>query len=100
MRKALLFVKVVLLLATFVGTSSSHASKSGGHNLLALSAFDANISFGQQNTTEEDKSVVTDLELPLVVFQSSPVTHWQLLVLGNRIDNSHFARAPPVNALA
>ena len=73
MRKALLFVKVVLLLATFVGTSSSHASKSGGHNLLALSAFDANISFGQQNTTEEDKSVVTDLELPLVVFKSSPL---------------------------
>ena len=100
MRKALLFIKVVLLLATFVGTSSSHASKFGGHSLLAVSAFDANINLGQQSTAEDDKAVITDLELPLVVIQSSPLAHWQLLVLNNRIDNGHFARAPPLNTLA
>lgn len=99
MRKALLFIKVVLLLATFVGTSSSHASKSGGHNLLAVSAFDANISFGQQNTTEDDKAVVSDLELSPVVIHVSPKTHWQLLVLVSRSGNDHFARAPPLNTL-
>lgn len=99
MRKALLFIKVVLLLVTFVGTSSSYASKAGGHNLLAVSAFDACISHGQQNTTEDDKAIVTELEPPPVAALSSSATPEYLLLLASRINNAHPARAPPVNPL-
>lgn len=99
MHKALLFIKVVLLLAAFVGTSSSHASQSGGHSLLALSSFDATINLGQQNTTEDDKAIVTNLDSPLVVPNTSSVIHWQILVLAAGVDNGHFARGPPLNTL-
>jgi hypothetical protein len=99
MRKALLFIKVALLLVTFVGTSSSHASKSGGHNLLAVSAFDACINHGQQNTTEDDKAIITDLELPPVVVYISSATFWELSTLVERINRAHSARAPPVHTL-
>lgn len=99
MRKALLFIKVVLLLVTFVGTSSSYASKAGGHNLLAISAFDACISHGQQNTTEDDKAVVTDLALPPVIVHTSSVLPGQLILLASLSNNAHPARAPPVNTL-
>lgn len=100
MRKALLFIKVALLLVTFVGTSSSHASKSGGHNLLAVSVFDACISHGQQNTAEDDKAIVSDLELLPVVVHTSSVTSWKLLVLIERTNKAHAARAPPSHILA
>lgn len=100
MRKALLFIKVILLLATFVGTSSTHASKAGSHNLLAVSFGDSNINLGHQPTTEDDSVIVNHVDLPPLISESSPVIHWYLLVVIERQTNKPFARAPPVNSLA
>jgi hypothetical protein len=99
MRKALLFIKVVLLLATFVGTSSTHASKVGSHNLLAVSFSDSHINFGHQPATEDDSVIVTHVDLPSLISESSPAIHWYLLVVIKRQANKPFARAPPVNFL-
>lgn len=96
MRKTLLFIKVCLLLAAFVGSSSSHAAKFGDHNLLDNSKVDFKLVVGHQSTEDDEPSVSFSDQ---VSFYSTPVTLVldYVPVITKDLVNKHFARAPPIN---
>lgn len=100
MRKALLYIKVVLFLATFVGASSSNAANAGNQSLLAPCAYDVNVSTGEQTNGDNDKFIVTETVFSFVQFRSSPVAQWHSASIISYALSQPSARAPPVGLSA
>ncbi len=98
MRKALLFIKVVLLLVTFVSASSSHIAQVGSHDLLASVVLDSNIGFVHQSNSGEDEKAILDdsQQSPPSVGVTADIS-WQSRQPAERLVSGFLARAPPVN---
>jgi hypothetical protein len=96
MRKTLLFVKVCLLLAAFVGSSSSHAAKFGDHNLLDNSTVDFSLALGAQSTEDDEPSASVSAQVPLSFHPATLILEY-VPVVAKDLASKPFARAPPVN---
>lgn len=97
MRKTLLFIKVCLFLAAFVGSSSSHAAKFGDHNLLDNSKVDFKLAVGAQTTEDDEPSNSSSSQIFLYSSHASLILDYVPVVTKGLV-NTHFARAPPINS--
>lgn len=97
MRKTLLFIKVCLLLAAFVGSSSSHAAKFGDHNLLDNSKVDFKLVVASQSTEDDEPSTSFSTQVSLHSTSVTPLFDYVPVVIKDLV-NKHFARAPPINS--
>lgn len=101
MRKTILFTKVLLLLVAFIATSSSHATKTGSHQLLPTSTWDVSISLSQEiNIVDDDKTIIVQFDLPSVAVNSTTIVYSYFPMLVECYNNKPSARAPPIKTLA
>jgi len=97
MRKALLFIKVVLLLTAFVGVSNIYAADFGSKNFFASSVCDLNASLGNQQSTSDDDADVAS-EYHFLSLSSASFVSVDYAFVTSDIDASRpFARAPPAH---
>ena len=96
MRKALLYIKVVLLLSAFAAMGSSHASSLENQSFIEASNSDFKAIVGEHNFGSDDKIVFTEASLFLVPVQASRPFQHHFLIQKKSASSKPFARAPPV----
>ena len=95
MRKALLYIKVVLLLSAFAAMGSSHASSLESQSFIEASACDFNAIVGEHNYGNDDKTVFTETILCFDSIQVSRPSQYHSLIQKKSASRKPFARAPP-----
>lgn len=95
MRKALLLIKVVLLLTAFMGLSNIHAAEFGGKSFLATSICDLTASSCNQTSGNDDEQVTSSESHFPTSRSSAIITFDYAFATVGAFANLPFARAPP-----
>lgn len=96
MRKALLLIKVVLLLTAMTGQSNAQAADSGSMNFLAASICDFNTFYNNQQYGDDDAA--TSSEYHFVLSRAAHFLPSDYTSLSARLFSARpFARAPPAH---
>lgn len=96
MHKALLLIKVALLLATFASAGATHATATAQQGLVSICG---DFSFGSSPTGDDKKAIASTPLVTQVVITTHHYFPWQLLVLPETVATRPFARAPPSTPL-
>jgi len=99
MRKALLYIKVVVLLSAFAAMGNSHASNLDGQSFIEAGVCDFNVIVGEHNYGNDDKAVFTETILFTDPVQISSPFQYHSLIHKKSASSRPFARAPPVYTL-
>jgi hypothetical protein len=99
MRKALLYIKVVLLLSAFAAMGSSHASSLESQSFIEASTSDFNAIVGEHNYGNDDKTVFTETILFFDAVQVSRPFLYHSLIQKKSATSKPFARAPPASTV-
>lgn len=95
MRKALLLIKVILLLTAFMGLSNIHAAEFGGKSFLATSICDLHANSSNQQTGSDDDDVTISESHFLSSGSLALLTDGYAFASSSAMASRPFARAPP-----
>lgn len=100
MRRAVVAIKILLLLSAFIGTGNSYAAYKNNKNLFSVDGFDIVNNTGEQYCADGDKAVPAEFLHPCLISSSPPSFYQDLFIRVTGIADKPLARAPPVNFLA
>jgi hypothetical protein len=100
MRRAVVAIKILLLLSAFIGTGNSYAICKENKHLFGADGFDIVANTGQQYCSDGDKAAPAEFLHPCVISSSPPDFYQDLFIRVTGIADKPLARAPPVNFLA
>lgn len=99
MRKALLLIKVVLLLTAFMGLSNVHAAEFGSKSFLATSICDLNANPSNQQSGSDDEEFTSSESHFFTSRSSAIIADDYAFATSGAIAARPFARAPPFSPL-
>lgn len=95
MRKALLLIKVVLLLTAFMGLSNIHAAEFGSKSFLATSICDLNANTSNQQSGNDDEELTSSESHFLSTRSAAIIAGDYAFATYGAVATRPFARAPP-----